>query len=158
MSKKVNLGRQGFEPRAYKNAIDVSFTQLIPPPPPQEDIITVDEFFGLYDSLFYEIPATGDINSHQYLINRSTEYIGFTEEKEQDIQILLDEITSLREELLTTQKELFDTQVSSSLELQNLEATQIGTQITPTDNNVGQGGLSSGGSGGSGGGGGGGGY
>ena len=82
MSQKVNLGRQGFEPRAYTNAIDTSFTQLIPPPPPQEDIITVDEFFGLYDSLFYEIPATGDINSHQYLINRSTEYIGFTEEKE----------------------------------------------------------------------------
>ena len=36
--------------------------------------------------------------------------IGFSEEHEQDIQILLDEITQLREELLSTQKELTDLQ------------------------------------------------
>lgn len=134
MSQKVNLGRQGFSTQAYKNAIDTSFTQLIPPPPPVEVIYTVEDFFNLYNTLFYEIPAEGDINSHRFLVNRSTEYIGFTEEKEEDIQVLLDEITSLREELLTTQKELTDAQNSGSLALQAQASPsldlQTGTQIT----------------------------
>ena len=142
MSQKINLGRRGFVTSAYKNAIDTSFTQLIPPPPPVETVFTVEEFFELYNTLFYEIPAEGDINSHRFLIQRSTEYIGFTEEKEEDIQVLLDEITQLREELLSTQKELQDAQNSGSLALQ-AEAglldpsIQSGTQITEQTNNIG---------------------
>lgn len=148
MSQKVNLGRRGFSTSAYQNAVDTSFTQLIPPPPPVEVVFTVEEFFELYNTLFYEIPAEGDINSHRFLIERSTEYIGFTEEKEEDIQVLLDEITQLREELLSTQKELEDAQNSGSLALQAeaglIDNNQIqeGTQIT--EQNVSVGGSSGG--------------
>lgn len=141
MSQKVLLGRQGFVRNAYTNAIDTSFTQLIPPPPPVEEVVTVEEFFNLYQSLFYEIPAEGPVNSHAYLIQRSTEYIGFNEEKEEDIQILLDEITSLREELLATQKELQDVQtdinsteqaLTNQPESEEIETSELipGTQIT----------------------------
>ena len=144
MSQKVNLGRQGFTTTAYKNAIDTSFTQLTPPPPPVEAIITVEQFFELYNELFYEIPSEGDVNSHRFLINRSSEYIGFTEEKEEDIQVLLDEITSLREELLETQKQLTESQNSGSLALQNqtidLQNIQSGTQITGTQTSLSTGG------------------
>lgn len=129
MSQKVNLGRSGFIAPAYKNAIDTSFTQLIPPPPPVEEVFTVEQFFELYDQLFYEIPSEGNFNSHQFLINKSSEYIGFTEENEQDVQILLDEITSLREELLAAQVEIRNAQLNLSLP-PNSETIQEGTQIT----------------------------
>lgn len=135
MSQKVNLGRQGFVALAYKNTIDTSFTQLIPPPPSVEEIFTVEQFFELYNQLFYEIPAEGSYNSHQFLIDKSREYIGFNEEKDQDIQILLDEITSLREELLATQVELRNAQLNISLP-PGSEEIQEGTQITENSSNV----------------------
>ena len=50
-SQKVNLVRQGFETKAYKNAIDTTFTQLVTPPPPIEETITVDQFFEAYTTL-----------------------------------------------------------------------------------------------------------
>lgn len=144
MSQKVNLTKQGFLSSAYKNAIDVSFTQLVQPPPPVEETVSVEQFFDLYQTLFYEIPAEGSINSHTYLIKQSTEYIGFTEEKEQDIQVLLDEITLLREELLDTQKQLRDAETSASIEAQinSPEALQIITDpivsdVTSISNTVG---------------------
>jgi hypothetical protein len=141
MSQKVNLTKQGFLSSAYKNAIDTSFTQLVQPPPPVEETVSVEQFFNLYQTLFYEIPAEGSINSHTYLIKQSTEYIGFTEEKEEDIQVLLDEITLLREELLDTQKQLRDAETSASIQAQTLaQSSELtsGTQITSDVTNVGR--------------------
>lgn len=131
MSEKVNLGRTGFVTKAYKNVIDTNFTQLTPPTPPAEEVISVGEFFNLYTNLFYEIPAEGDVNSHQFLIERSTEYIGFTEENDQDIEALLNEITQLREELLATQEELRTIQTNNNSQIENQSTSlQEGTQIT----------------------------
>lgn len=131
MSEKVNLGRTGFITKAYKNAIDTNFTQLTPPTPPVEEVISVEKFFDLYTNLFYEIPAEGDVNSHQFLIERSTEYIGFTEENDQDIEALLNEITQLREELLATQEELRTIQTNNNSQIENQSTSlQEGTQIT----------------------------
>ncbi len=119
MSEQIKLTKNGFEARAYKNAIDTSFSQLIPPPPPIVETATVEDFFELYDTLFYEIPSEGEADSHEFLIKRSSEYTGFTEESDQDIQILLDEITQLREELLSTQQELRDAQLEGSIKAQS---------------------------------------
>ena len=86
---------------------------------------------------FYEIPAEGSVNSHTFLIERSSEYIGFTEENDQNIQVLLDEITSLREELLQTQKELRDTQLNTLSDNNNVvtgvedEDVENESDITP---------------------------
>jgi len=159
MSQEIKLGKQGFVRNSYVNTIDTTFTQLIPPPPPVEDVITVEEFFDLYNTLFYEIPAEGNVNSHISLIQRSSEYIGFTEENDENIQILLDEITSLREELLQTQKELRDTELNALSEnnevatgvededVQNESGITAGTQFTAQSTVVGS--TSGGSSGGS---------
>lgn len=139
--KKVKLVKKGFKSTAYKNAIDTNFTQLVTPPPPIEETITVDEFFELYNTLFYEIPPNGDNNSHEFLIKRSSDYIGYTEETEQDIQVLLDEITSLREQLLNTEKELREVQISKTLELidrgEGVSTLTPGAGLTSQPTNVG---------------------
>jgi hypothetical protein len=115
MSEKLNLNRNVFEKRKYQNTIDTSFSELILPPLPPEDTFTVEEFFDLYTSLFYDIPAEGEVNSHQFLIQRSKEYIGFTEEISDEIQVLLDEITSLRQNLLNADQQILELQLSQSL-------------------------------------------
>ena len=53
--------------------------------------------------MFYEIPIEGDINSHAYLVARSSEYIGVTAQND-EINGLLEEINSLRQELLDANK------------------------------------------------------
>ena len=60
---------------------------------------TPEDFFNIYQNLFFQIPRFGDINSHQYLVVESTEYTGYIENQEQ-IDALLEEITDLREENL----------------------------------------------------------
>ena len=68
---------------------------------PVETIPTVDEFFNNYDVLFYEIPKTGD-NSHETLINRSSEYIGL------NLQSLYNQLKELQ-----IQNELLQQQIDS---------------------------------------------
>ena len=102
-----NLNRTVFNKASYQSVIDTSLgkSNLTPPPPPLEDTITTEEFFNLYRSIFYNIPISGDTNSHEYIVKTSGEYIkdnGITE----DTQVLLDEITSLRQQLLDTQTTL----------------------------------------------------
>lgn len=92
----------------YNNVIDTSFSELTPPPIPEEETVSVSQFFRLYDQLFYDIPPEGEINTHEFLIRRSTEYIGFTDETPEEIQALLDEITNLRRNLLDTEQEVLD--------------------------------------------------
>ena len=58
--------------------------------------------FELYENLFYQIPKEGDTNSHRYMLERSAEYLGVIVNQD-DIQALLDEITSLRQQVLDLQ-------------------------------------------------------
>ena len=102
----------------YENVIDTSFTQNTPPPP-IEDTITVEQFFIFYDKLFYDIPVDGDINSHTYLVQKSGEYIN-ADIVNSEIQVLLDEITSLQEENLNLNKQIVELQVSGALSQMSL--------------------------------------
>jgi hypothetical protein len=43
----------------------------------------------MYNDLFYDIPELGDINSHEYLIKKSSEYINFEANQEE-----IDRLTS----------------------------------------------------------------
>ena len=106
----LNLRKIVLTKTGYPNAINTSFSELVTPPLPLEQTISVEEFFDLYNSIFYDIPVEGDINSHQFLVERSKEYIGISEETDQEIQVLLDEITSLRQNLLDTEQELIQLQ------------------------------------------------
>ena len=84
----------------YKRVIDTNFTELVSPvviiPEP---IVTVSDFFNYYDQLFFDIPVSGSINSHTYLIQRSQQYVG-GQAIDQEKQALIEEINSLREQLV----------------------------------------------------------
>ena len=69
---------------------------------------TLTDFFQLYENLFESISKEGDIQSHRYILNKTAEYLGVNINETTDIQALLDEITSLRNELLDTNKTLLD--------------------------------------------------
>lgn len=105
----LNLRKKLYNKEAYLNTINTQFNELLPtlPPTPVEVVTTVDEFFQIYENLFYEIPKEGSVNSHEYLVKQSTEYIG-AQGISSEIQALLDEITFLRQENLTLQQNLID--------------------------------------------------
>ena len=107
------LNKTVFNKEAYLNIVDTSFAQVSTPPPPLEDTITVSEFFDLYDAIFYDIPAEGATNSHEYLVKTSGEYINF-EQTDEDIQALLDEITGLRQENLALSQQIINLQTPTS--------------------------------------------
>jgi len=108
MNDILNLNRITFDKNDYPKVIDTEFSQLITPNLISiPNIPTVDEFFELYDSLFFEIPIDGDVNSHKELIKRSTEYVGETQNTE-EIDLLLEEINQLRLELLEARQLIDD--------------------------------------------------
>ena len=107
MAENINLNKEVFEKRAYTKTINTSFTQL-DVKTVQEQIDeqpTVQEFFNLYNELFYEINELGETNSHEYLIKTSSQYIDFSKNDEL-VEALQREIAQLREELLETQQQL----------------------------------------------------
>ena len=108
MQKKIDLNREVYNRGQYEQVIDTSFNQLIPSETsiPVEELPTVSEFFQDYDSLFFQIPKTGE-NSHEELITRSTDYIGY-QPLNDEIIALTEEITSLREQLLEARQQLAD--------------------------------------------------
>jgi len=61
---------------------------------------TLEDFFQLYEELFYQIPKEGEVESHRYILNKEAEYLGVQLADDVDIQALLNEITSLRQQLL----------------------------------------------------------
>ena len=107
MARNINLNKTVFNKRDYEKTINTSFTQLGVQSVQQQidQQPTVQEFFNLYNELFYEIPELGETNSHEYLIKTSTNYIGL-EEQNEIIEALQKEISTLREELLETQKQI----------------------------------------------------
>ena len=144
MAENINLNKNVFNKRDYTKTIDTSFTQL-GVQTIQEQIDeqpTVEEFFILYNQLFYEIPEVGETNSHEYLIKTSSEYINF-EETDELVQALQKEIGELREEILQLQQGATNTDtVESEIINPNLETTPVSSGTSRV----------SGGSGGSGGG------
>ena len=108
-----NLNRSVYNKEAYEKTIDTSFSQIAPPPPPQ-NTISVEEFFNYYTTIFYDIPVEGNINSHTYLVKTSGDYVGASTVNE-DVQLLLDEITLLRQELLLANQQVLALQISSSM-------------------------------------------
>ena len=107
MAENLNLNKEVFNKRAYLKTIDTSFKEL-GVKTIQEQIDTqptVQEFFDMYNTLFYNINEFGPTNSHEYLIKTSQEYIGAEQDNEL-IQLLQAEIGNLREELLASQQQL----------------------------------------------------
>ena len=101
MAENINFNKTVYQKRNYLKTIDTSFKEL-GVKTIQEQIDeqpTVQEFFDMYNTLFYEINELGPTNSHEYLIKTSQEYIG-AEQDNEIIELLQAEIAGLREQLL----------------------------------------------------------
>lgn len=115
MAERINLNKNVFNKQDFLKTVDTSFSQLSTPPVDEEpQSISLDEFFEEYEKLFFEIPKEGELNSHEYLAQRSGEYVNF-ELTNEEIQALLEEITELRQSNLDLQQEVFDLQLNQSL-------------------------------------------
>lgn len=108
------LNKTIFDKTMYVKTIDTSFSQMDTSLPPIENTISIEEFFNLYNTLFYQIPISGSINSHQYLIEQSGQYVG-SDIITADVQVLLDEITSLRQDLLFANQQILTLQTSTNI-------------------------------------------
>lgn len=127
MAEKINLNKNVSNKRTYEKTINTSFTELgIQSIQEQVDNQpTVQEFFQMYNELFYEIPEIGEINSHEYLASTSAEYIGIEQDTE-ETQALQNEIATLREELLESQQELIKLATDTSQNSLNSPTDKIG--------------------------------
>lgn len=104
--ERVRIQKQLFRSDQFNTLIDREFKTFIKPV--QEiDTDTVEELFRLYDKLYFSIPVEGEINSHQYLLRKSSELTEFDKSTE-DIQPLLDEIAQLRQQLLNANQQIFE--------------------------------------------------
>ena len=110
--ERINLRKQVYPKNEVNNVIDTNFTEFTLPTPQTAVTASVDEFFNQYQTLFYQIPKFGEVNSHEYLIKTSGEYIGSSIPTNDTIQALIDEINQLRQENLDLQNQ----QVSNSLQ------------------------------------------
>jgi hypothetical protein len=100
--EKITIKSQRFDKNKFKETINNEFTQLVNTPNPSFfdiDLATLPDFWYLYTKFFYIIPKLGEIESHEYLAKTSGEYADYATINE-EIQALLDEIATLREENL----------------------------------------------------------
>jgi hypothetical protein len=106
MSEIIKLDKSIFTKGDFEKIVDTNFNQLLKTTP--NTTFTLTDFFQLYENLFESISKEGDTQSHRYILNKTAEYLGVNINETTDIQALLDEITSLRNELLDTNKTLLD--------------------------------------------------
>tara|TARA_Y100000114_G_scaffold25732_1_gene21429 strand:- start:700 stop:1320 length:621 start_codon:yes stop_codon:yes gene_type:complete len=104
--ERLDLIKEVFDKAEYIKTINTRFSELGTTTVTEDQQIqpNVEEFFTLYNSLFYDIPALGETNSHDYLVKTSGDYINFDEINE-EIAALQAEIAQLRSDLLTAQME-----------------------------------------------------
>jgi hypothetical protein len=114
--EKLNLNKKVYSKTQYEKVIDTKFSQLATTPPPNQlpssPSISVEQFFQDYEQIFFQIPKLGEVNSHEYLVKTSSEYIG-SEQINDNIQALIDEINSLQQQNLELNQQLIELQSPS---------------------------------------------
>jgi hypothetical protein len=104
MANDINIQKTVFSSTEFNKVIDNNF-KTFTQPVPEEDTDTPEELFRLYEKLYYVIDVTGDTDSHEYLVKKSSELLTFDRVTE-DIQPLLDEIAQLRQENLALNQQI----------------------------------------------------
>ena len=99
---QIPIQKTVFNKDSFGRVINTQFSQLLNQNVEETDTFTVDDFFQLYEDLFYQIEKEGDTNSHRYILQREADYLGVSISQD-DIQALLNEITSLRQQVLESQ-------------------------------------------------------
>jgi len=116
MAENISFNKQVYNKEDYSKVIDTSFKQLGVQTIQQQidEQPTVNDFFDMYNELFYDIPETGEVNSHEFLIKKSSEYINF-EANQEEIAALQSEIAQLRTDLLDAQRQIVELQTGTTL-------------------------------------------
>jgi len=106
MSEQIPIEKTVYDKNTFSRVINTQFSQLLNNAGEGETpVFTLEDFFELYDQLFYQIPKEGDADSHRFILEKEAEYLGVIINQD-DIQALLDEITTLRQQVLDTQTTL----------------------------------------------------
>jgi hypothetical protein len=164
MSERIIISKTAYNKTQFGQVINNQFTQFNPTPTASVALtIDVNQFFQAYDNLFFQIPKIGETNSHQYLVNKSGNYIDENTISE-EVQALLEEITQLRQENLELQRQVItiQTEAINPTDESNANINQVGatttakpkastTSITSTNTTVSGGTTGGSGSGGTGG-------
>ena len=111
MADQITISKSLFNKNSYEKVINTSFSQFSQPVvnTAADQPISVQQFFTYYQQLFFTIPKFGEVNSHEYLVKTSTEYIGETSnENDELIQSLLEEINQLRQENFDLQQNVLN--------------------------------------------------
>ena len=111
MDNDVKIQKTVYNSVEFGKVVDRSFNTFVQPIA-EEDPDTVDEFFRLYEKLYFEIDIEGETNSHEYLIKKSSELVSF-ERSTEEIQPLLDEIAQLRDQLLQANQQILDLETAN---------------------------------------------
>jgi hypothetical protein len=130
--ERVDLRKNVFSKPQYTKTIDTNFSEL-GVTTITEDLQnqpSVEQFFQLYNDLFYDIPPNGPTNSHEYLVQTSGDYINF-DQQSIEIEALRAEISTLRGDLLNAQMENVKLQISGSASPEDIEQLQkLQTQLS----------------------------
>lgn len=118
MVNKIDVKKTAFNKDQYSKTIDTKFRELglLPVSQELESTISIEDFFNHYNEIFYDIPATGENNSHEFLIKSSSEYINFNPDNE-IIEALRDEIARLRQENLRKDIRIIELETGQTFEI-----------------------------------------
>jgi len=111
--KSISIHKELYKKVDIDTLIDTEFRTFVKPVE-EIDTDTVEELFRLYDKLFYSIPTEGETNSHQYLLQKSSEVATFDRFTD-EIQPLLDEISQLRRQILANDQLQFELESSEDI-------------------------------------------
>ena len=111
MGNDIKIQKTVYDSTQFNKVVNRSFTSFTQPVA-EEDVDTVENFFRLYEKLYFEIPPEGEVDSHEYLIRKSSELVDF-EKTTEEIQPLLDEISQLREQLLQANQQILDLETAN---------------------------------------------
>ena len=149
MEQKVDTRKNVFNKAQYSKTIDTSFKEfgVTTISDDLQSQPTIEQFFELYNQLFYDIPPNGETNSHEFLVQQSGEYINF-EANAEEIRALQDEIANLREELLSSQIQI--SQAASGVQIPGspgslvVSGTSVSTSTSTSTSTTGRGGTGGG--------------
>ena len=110
MANNVQIQKTVLSKAEFVKVVDTTFNTFTQPVI-NTGVDTIDEFFRLYEELYFEIDVLGDTDSHEYLVKKSSELLTFDAVTE-NIQPLLDEIAQLRIENLALNQELVSLQIN----------------------------------------------
>ena len=134
--KKLDLIQTYYNKSQYEKIIDTNFSELNVPSvsASAEETISVEQFFGYYNDIFYDIPPTGESDSHEFLVRSSGEYIN-SDTIAEEILALQEEISSLRKELLASEIRVTELESGITIDTGSLDLGSD-TEISSGTNNT----------------------